>query len=334
MTDRGAAADETDGRLGTLCSSWRDLQQLRISFSQRGLAPFAAELLKVEKSIGTKVTRELKAQPVWPWLAKLPGLRGVHVARLVAIIGDPRRFPGQGCTEGHAFVPDFALGDQCANLLGPEAIRCEGRVVARAGTGVRSLWRYLGLDVVDGRSPRKRKGQQGHWHMEGRSAVLMPGGIGDSIVRLNVEPYVSIYRAQKARLIRERAVIGGATEGTDGPLALSGEAPVDKPPASERVAGERLSEGPDADGSGGTDNSAGLRPFQIDALARKIAAKAFVGDLLIAMKAALLPVARRVEIEDRRGWQESTTGASEADVRHAIERSTGPLAPRRKKVAA
>lgn len=281
MTEIPHAIDVSTGRLGTLCSSWRDVQQTRLALTQRGFAPAAAALLKVEQSMGRQISRELRVQPVWLWLAQFPGLRGVHVARLVAIIGDPRRFPGQGCTEGHAFVPDYALGDQCPNLTGPEAVRCEGTVVARVGTGVRSLWRYLGLDVVDGRSPRRRKGQQGHWHVEGRAAVLQPGGIAEQIVRLGVEPYVSTYRAQKARLASERAKLQVAIDVGGGPLA-------------------------DSIGSGSDDGpvieaSAGLRPFQIDALARKIAAKQFIGDLLLAMKRALPVVEAAFVIERSSG---------------------------------
>ncbi len=275
----GIVADR--GQLGTLYSSWRDVQQTRLALAQRGMTSASEALRTVETALARATVRELRAQPVWPWLSQYPGVRGVHVAGLVAIIGDPRRFPGQGCTEGHAFVPDYAPGDPCPYSLGPDKAPCPGTVGSRPGSGVRALWHYLGLHVVDGHSPRKRKGQQANWHMEGRARVLQPGGIAEQIVRLNVEPWVSVYRATKGRLIETRA---------------------DQSRGIDAVAGSGLDlEGPAIEGKPGLDEVRGLRPFQIDAIARKVAAKAFVGDLLIAMKLAAGEVDFKVVVGRPRG---------------------------------
>lgn len=276
MTDSSRARDGRSGQLGTLCSSWRDIQQTRLALQQRGFDDAAGALHKVEASFGRQVTRELRRHALWPWLSEHPGVRGVHVASLIAIIGDPTRFPGQGCSEGHAFTPLYLVGDQCPFLLGTDERRCEGIVVARAGSGTRSLWRYLGLDVVDGRSPRKRKGRQGHWHMAGRAHVLQPGGIAEQIVRLNVEPWVGIYRATKARLTETRA-------------ASPGEA--------AQAISPSLIDGAEAEPRGEVEAQAGLRPIQIDQIARKVAAKAFVADLLTEWKRRVVEHADGVDDE-------------------------------------
>jgi len=307
MTEVAGESERHHGQLGTLCASWRDVQQLRLSFAQREQAAAADALLMVERSMARAVTKELRRQPVYPWLSQFPGLRGVHVARLIAIIGDPFRFPGQGCTEGHAFPPRYVEGDQCPVLVGKDEAQCVGRVIARHGTGTRSLWHYLGLHVVGGKSPRKARGQQADWHMEGRAAVQMPGGIAEQIVRQNVEPYVGIYRATKARLSATRAVLPVESDRVAGPLAesmiendatsgeradLYVEIEAHTGPLADDVRDSDLFLGERAQAETGaeTDTSIGLRPFQIDAIARKVAAKAFVGDLLAAMKAAAAPV--------------------------------------------
>lgn len=294
MTDDGRASHPDAGQLGTLCASWRDVQQTRLALAQRGLLPASEALHKVETALGRAVTKSLRQQPVWPWLSQHPGVRGVHVAQLVSIIGDPHRFPGQPCSLGHIIPARYAVGSQCPVLQQAEGdpVRCDGIVrERRSGTGTRSLWHYLGLHVVNGRAPRKARGQQADWHMQGRSAVQQPGGIAEQIVRLNVAPWVDIYRATKARLAETRAARTDATEIADGP----GVAEVHD--VIEERGGETRAE---VVVSGEIGRTVGLRPFQIDAIARKVAAKAFVGDLLRAMKDAL-PVDSGPEIAVRRG---------------------------------
>lgn len=267
MTDRGPGRVGFDGRLGALCASWRDVQQTRLALAQRGLTEASAAMHVVEKSLAREVTKELRRRPIYAWLGQHPGVRGVHVARLVSIIGDALRFPGQPCTLGHIVPARYTVGDQCPAITrsGEEFVRCEGIVgPQRRGSGTRSVWHYLGLHAIDGHSPRKQKGQRADWNMEGRSAVLQPGGIAEQIVRLNVEPWVGIYRATKDRLTRERGIesLGG----------------------SETDAGPALTDGPEVDRTAEIVTNNGLRPIQIDHIARKVAAKQFVADLLAEMK--------------------------------------------------
>lgn len=255
--------------LGALATTWRDVQQMRIAAEQRelGSLDIPAALLKIETALAAATKKELRRHPVYPWLEQFPGLRGVHVARLIVRIDDPRRFPGQLCSAGHHSPPDYPVGAACP-VIGRDENACLGVMLPpRSGTGVRSLYKYLGLHVVNGRSPRKTKGQRCDWDPIGRTAVLMPSGIADAIVRNRVEPYRSVYDAAKARLTDERGA--------------------DTRPEIDVRHGPALIEGAEVDDGGVLASDDGLRPFQIDAIARKIAAKAFIGDLLTEWKRLL-----------------------------------------------
>lgn len=270
--------------LRALTAAWEDVQRTRLGAEQRGLLPLAANLKKLEDATARDIKKAMSTHPLADWLPR--GLGGVHVARLVALIDDPWRFPGRRCTVGHylsiaagtgendkprgdatdaAGVPvnehGLGIGDPCPVEThdGP----CTGTLLApRPGTGVRSLWHYCGLHVVDGRSPRKTKGKVADWNPVARTIVLMPGGIAEQIVRLRVPKYRERYDEVKERLTNERAVGALGTEALRGALA----------------------DGTEADVSGGSETSCGLRPIQIDAIARKVAAKEFIGDLLMEWK--------------------------------------------------
>lgn len=224
-------------RLRGLCESWEDIRKTRMAAMQRGRDDLADELRKMEDREGRSIKKELMTLPIWPWLSQFPGLGGVHTARLIAQIEDPRRFPGQRCTEGHYFPPRYALGQPCPDN------DCGGTTLdPRPGTGVRSVWHFAGLHVGDdGRSPRKRKGQRVDWNPVARTCALQPDGLADQIIKQRVPKYRDIYDQQKERLARERGVVFG-----------------DAPP--------------------------GLRPIEVHERARKIAVKAFIGDLLVEWK--------------------------------------------------
>jgi len=248
--------------LDSRCASWRDIQQARLAAEQRDLPDLAELLKKVEDRAAEDIKKALRAHPVWSWLSQFPGLGGVHVADLVAMIGDPRRFPGQKCTEGHTAPPDFEVGDPCPVVGFGTEDACPGFMLPpRETTGTRALWHNCGLHVVDGRSPRKRKGHRVDWDPAMRTAVLMPSGIADAIVRNRVPVYRDEYDRKKAQLIETRAVS-----------------------LPEIVTSAGPQEGKEADRPTEIVASIGLRPFQIDAIARKVAAKMFVGDLLRELK--------------------------------------------------
>jgi hypothetical protein len=286
---RAAAIDAARGPaspdLRALCEARMDVQKVRLAMLQRGELVEAEVFRAVEGRMDRRISKALREHPIWPWLSQFPGLGGVQTARLIALIANPHRFPGQRCSEGH-YLPagadeDLAIetapgvGGPCpltwrlarGHRAGPapaDETPCTGILLpSRAGTGTRSLWHYLGLHVVDGRSPRKVKGQRADWQPAGRTAVLMPGGIADAIVKARTPVYRDIYDAAKSRLAE--------TRGVEPPGEI--EAPAGPAP---------------------------LRPFQVDALAKKIAAKAFVGDLLRELKSCL-PVEPSGEVDESTG---------------------------------
>lgn len=215
--------------LRLLTATWEDIQKTRLAASQRGQDDLASVLKSQEDRYARQIKRELEKHAIWPWLSQFPGLGGVHTARLIGYIGDPRRFPGQRCDKGHYSAPLYMVGTVCpvTTIDGP----CEGVMLPpRPHTGTRSLWHWAGLMP----GARRKKGQRADFNPIVKTLVLMPGGLAEQIVRSRVPHYRDVYDATKDRLNRERAD--------------------------------------------------GLRPFQIDAIARKVAAKKFVGDLLAEMK--------------------------------------------------
>lgn len=279
--------------LQALAGTFRDVQQLRIAAGQRAIGPaFIDAFEDLEYRLGVAVRKELRRHLLWPWLSEHPGLGGVQTATLLARIGDPRRFPGQPCSLGHISPPGAALGVPCP-AVGAEDEPCPGVMLEmRRGTGVRALWHYCGLHVVDGHAPRRKKGLRSDWDPKARAALLMPKGIADQIVIHGLEPWRSIYDAVKARKL------AGSTAALD---PTSGE-PVDVHRAVHVTNGE-LADSPDdalslADppkyglGSGRSvagppaePADVGVAPIRAHAIARTVAVKAFVGDLLIAWKA-------------------------------------------------
>lgn len=297
--DRGAQAEGAEataeiekraGSLRNLTAQWEDVQRTRLSSVQRGLPDVADKLKPTEDWLGRQIRRELEQHPIWPWLSQFPGLGGVHTARLVALIGDPHRFPGRVCGEGHHHTaadngPEIGSVGGCGVELADGTVCTAPVGPVRRGTGTRSLWHYLGLHVVDGRSPRKTKGKRSDWSPAGRTTVLMPGGIAEQIVRQRVPHYRDIYDTTKERLTRERAVGRLEIANGGGPFPVYTAEVVESaeiaPPG-----GLRHTTAADVIWNAIDSAHAPLRPFQIDAIARKVAAKAFVGDLLREWKSS------------------------------------------------
>lgn len=281
--------DDATQMLGALAATWQDFQQTRKAMAQRGLGERLVEsFTKVEEQVAAALTKELRGHELWPWLAQYPGLGGVHTARLIARIGDPRRFPGQRCSIGHHLPPGRAIASPCP-ITDREGDGCPGVMEApRSTTGTRALWHFTGLHVDDdGRLPMRRKGVRATWDPLARTSILQPGGIAEQIVRLRVPVYRDIYDAAKARLAAERGGVESepATETSTGPAdvldgsdveaggvgyAIATEStcgPADVPGASvpdhggaERWAGSDHDDGPDAGTEGVADGDASGRP--------------------------------------------------------------------------
>jgi hypothetical protein len=295
--------------LDRLARTWLDLQGTRKALTQRELPDEIVEGFdKMEKRVSALLSKALRKHPLWPWLKQFPGLGGAHTALVIGRIGDPRRYPGQRCSEGHYLPPLYEIGSPCpvaerereiergrgdgADLAGAaDAISevgddrgCPGIMLEpRPHSGVRSLWHWAGLYADEnGRAPRKRKGVKGDWEPRARASVMQPGGIAEQIVRLRVPHYSEIYRATKARLLLRVAAPVAEVVGSIGDASLG--------LADERY---EIALAPGQTGLGAADTLDGIgiapgRPlklYEADRIARKVAAKAFLGDLLTEWKA-------------------------------------------------
>lgn len=174
----------------------------------------ATESLKaIEVSIDKALVRTLRKHALYPWLKGIKGgPKGAHLARLIGTIGDPLRFPGRLCEQGHHVAEDST--GVCDRYVGEKGQTREEMTLCgapvgpvRRGTGTRSVWHYCGLHVSeDGSFPKKRKGQKCSWNPIARGALLMPdAGIAAQMIRHKCEPYYAeVYLAKKEKLRLER----------------------------------------------------------------------------------------------------------------------------------
>ena len=242
--------------LGQLAAQWQDFQQMRKSAAMRGLDESdVAVLLAAETHFAKKLKKYLRVHPMWPWLAQHPGTGGVHVARLLARIGDPRRFPGQQCDKGHTWAPSAGLRSRldvasCPFVDIETGEVCPGRVQPpRTTTGTRALYRYFGLD-----GPRATSASGHRYDRLGKTALLQPDGIADQIIKHRIQPWRDVYDRTKERIASERGA--------------------EVPPETDRQRGAALPS---------------LRPYEVHERARKVAAKEFLGDLLQEWKGRAEP---------------------------------------------
>lgn len=319
------APDLVTLRLALLSAAFEDTQRtrksclLRASAIERGAAvgdqiaiDYQLALAEMYKPIEARISRDLKKllkqHALWPWLEPLKGLSGPRSARLIAVISQPHRFPGQRCTKGHYFPPMLEEGAPCPASefdVESDARRgcCGTMLPPRPHTGTRSLWHYLGLHVVNGKSPRKSKGTRCDWHPFGRTLVLGEDGTADQIARHvpkegvegcptckgrpcgTFDKYGRLLVEKKARLTELRG-LPAETDSTIEGDAIGGPAGDDLTGGAEsafeskEVAGSPVKSGTGADRPSESESTIGLRPFQINDIAKKVAAKAFVADLL------------------------------------------------------
>jgi hypothetical protein len=83
---------------------------------------------------------------------------------------------------------------------------------------VSSLWKYLGMDVRDGKAPKRRKGEKAKWSHRGRMVCYQ---LSDCIVKVGKGKYRELYDIKKAEyLSRERS---GASNCPFGQVHLNSE---------------------------------------------------------------------------------------------------------------
>jgi len=294
-------SDPLTGELNRTAKNFAQVQKARKGMEQReqssprhkdktkrGNKPSFA-LLSVwaaEDALIKDMESTLKQHVLWGgFLENQSALHGMLTARVLGEIRHPHRFPGQKCDytgptgdlKGHTVPPMFSVGDICpmefwdkapvdedtGARLPAKLVKCTGlmqegraRIDPRTGkpeTGVRSLFHFAGLIAGDdGRNigyHSLEEGQTRDWNSSLKTLLMMPKGIAEQIVNHKPEPYYSeharSYMCSLERMARERKIdLSAQTKGGK------------TPPEVIRLKG----------------------------IARKIAAKLWVGDVLMEWK--------------------------------------------------
>lgn len=252
-------------------------------YTMPALEQAADDLRSIRDSIGRKLKARLRDHVLWPWLEQHPGMGGVHVARMISMIGDPLRFPGRKCALGHHVPEDWEGDCPISKRTKDGELSFCGALVGgvRTGTGVRSLWHFCGLH---GPGVRKKKGKKCSWRPPLRSLLLMDCGVADQIVRHRVAPYRDKYDETKVRICEERGdVQAREIAEKDGPtLHVVGDA--GSPSGIDTWRGVAASSEGEAEKPDAIGRQAGLPLWRVEKIARVVAVKAFVGDLLMEWK--------------------------------------------------
>lgn len=119
--------DSITEELGGLAKAFEDIQDSRKRADQRGQPELADDLKTIENRLSRQLGRTLRSHALWPFLEPLKGVSGPLTARLVSMIQDPLRFPGQPCTAGHILRPILPAGTPCPVALAEPPNEPDGR---------------------------------------------------------------------------------------------------------------------------------------------------------------------------------------------------------------
>lgn len=204
--------------------AWDDCMRTRIRLTNRGTDYVTGEsrsdlMLEIasvfegsEARIRRRLERMIREHPMGDWLVEAK-TAGARVATILTTIRHPHRFPSQQCSEGCHLLPTFEEGVPCPCVTTPEKDGepepCKGIVQKpRPHTGCRSLWHMLGLYPQEDskgvvRLASYRRGVQGSFNREAKSAIMMPKGIAEQFY-LQGSRYAEPYYEAKERLAEER----------------------------------------------------------------------------------------------------------------------------------
>jgi hypothetical protein len=263
-------------------------QQFRVAMHNRGTdLGLVQGLQALEDQSNTNLTKALRMHPLYPWLQRFPGMAGAKVAALVGILADPRRFVG----------PDGKWTRRVWSYLG---FRVDDGKMPRRKKGEQSNWNTKArtLCLMPGgiaeQVVRLGAAREEKWTAPKKGSKAKP------VLRAGQEatPYRLLYEETKARLIRERGYRAGRVceiEETPGPD--------DEGTGTELGSSEGMSPTNGGAGAGehiGSDRAAGPSPtkfvlpegrpdadpatlpylIHLDKIARTVAVKAFVADMV------------------------------------------------------
>lgn len=186
-----------------------DLEKQRIATSnrlgaiQRQAAPWSlvgtaalletmATIQAAEKDLAKRLDQAMRAHPLADFVEAQPGLGIRSVGRLLGVIGDPyvRWVPTKWVDLEPAKKKKATDEDDDRPK---RKVPVEWDLQART---VSQLWAYCGLHVVDGKAPKRRKGEQANWTTAAKTRSYL---IAVACVKVNRGPYREVYDITRER---------------------------------------------------------------------------------------------------------------------------------------
>lgn len=182
-----------------LTSTYWDIQKTRVATGNRldSMYEIDKNIMKTLETLEDYISKEIKNEvhehPIWNyWLKDVKGIGEIFSAQLISLIYGQVHTPE--CQEKRdAYYSKKEKGEGKR----AEKYECECPVV---GIGrfpmVSSLWKYAGLHVVNGKAPKRKKGEKVTWNPRLRSVCY---NIGKSFVMVGKGgPYRAHYDEMKA----------------------------------------------------------------------------------------------------------------------------------------
>lgn len=188
-----AIADGTrlaDGLLLIFADAVDDLEQTRIATDNRirslvqdkglsgspeheRLASISGQLQAIEHDAVLQLRGVMRAHPLGPFVKRTIGLGEKQTARLLAAIGDP-------------YIKPAVVDRETGEVVEPK----------RPRRGPAELWAYCGLHVVDGKRPRRTRGERANWSNTAKMRALL---CAESCIKAARSPYRPVYDAERAK---------------------------------------------------------------------------------------------------------------------------------------
>jgi hypothetical protein len=179
--------------IGKLTTTYWDIQKLRIALSNRldstheRDGDILTSMKAIEDGIKKDIKKAVKEIPIWGyWLKDVKGVGETFSAQLVHLIQGQVHTPECKVERDKYFSKKDKGEDKRA-----QRYECDCPVVGmeRFKT-ISSLWKYAGMDVVNGKAPRRTKGQKITWNPRLRSVCY---NIGKSFVMVGKGGYYRGY---------------------------------------------------------------------------------------------------------------------------------------------
>ena len=179
--------------LSVLTNLYWDMQKTRIAAKHRArtmddpdLHILIGEVEKLEDGIEKALKDAVKEHPFYVyWLKNVHGIGPVLSAQLIHLIRGKTHTPE--CKEKRdKYFSKKKAGEKRASRF---VCDCPTKEIERFPT-VSSLWKYAGMHVVDGKAPKRKRGERINWNPKLRSLCFK---ISESFVIQKKSPYRKWY---------------------------------------------------------------------------------------------------------------------------------------------